>query len=545
MIKRYIKIFDGYRAAYGLADFKHEEATVDPETGKIKPVYRWNYEPLTDKIYERHLEGALSIGVQPCNQNSEAKFGVIDIDPKDYADFDKKFIIDKIQEYKLPLIPVLSKSGGLHLYLFMTEFVLATVIVSFLSNLLSLFKLKPNNEIFPKQTQLTKDPETGMIKPGQFINLPYFKKSERLAINLDGVPFTFEQFIQVAEANTVNVEDLKNLTESMENKDLEGVDEEFDDGPPCLAHLSKIMRNPGFDGKDRFMYNYHVFVKMKYGDNWQQKVMNAPVKYFEPAHANAWDKQTLNAKVRSWSKSEKGYTCTQSPLSEHCKKGICVKKKFGILAGSKGSYPVMANLRKIDIQPDPEYEFDVTKPDGIGKATVYCKSIEHLTDQRKRRNSIAIAAGFPPPIVKGDEDQINLTALFETQKIVSPPIGTSPKEKLHDVIHAKINGPKAMNDSSFKSGTVLIEEGFAYFRFEKFYDKLKAKNWKYSEDKTGVMMKTNYKKCDIDFLEQKRFPTKEKGKYNTPTKNIVMISIKEFEDIKINHTIIKHNTEIM
>jgi len=545
MIKRYIKIFDGYRAAYGLADFKHEEATVDPETGKIKPVYRWNYEPLTDKIYERHLEGALSIGVQPCNQNSEAKFGVIDIDPKDYADFDKKFIIDKIQEYKLPLIPVLSKSGGLHLYLFMTEFVLATVIVSFLSNLLSLFKLKPNNEIFPKQTQLTKDPETGMIKPGQFINLPYFKKSERLAINLDGVPFTFEQFIQVAEANTVNVEDLKNLTESIENKDLEGVDEEFDDGPPCLAHLSKIMRNPGFDGKDRFMYNYHVFVKMKYGDNWQQKVMNAPVKYFEPAHANAWDKQTLNAKVRSWSKSEKGYTCTQSPLSEHCKKGICVKKKFGILAGSKGSYPVMANLRKIDIQPDPEYEFDVTKPDGIGKATVYCKSIEHLTDQRKRRNSIAIAAGFPPPIVKGDEDQINLTALFETQKIVSPPIGTSPKEKLHDVIHAKINGPKAMNDSSFKSGTVLIEEGFAYFRFEKFYDKLKAKNWKYSEDKTGVMMKTNYKKCDIDFLEQKRFPTKEKGKYNTPTKNIVMISIQEFEDIQINHTIIKHNTEIM
>ena len=545
MEKKYIKIFDGYRAAYGLADFEHEEATVDPETGKIKPVYRWNYEPLTEEIYQSHLNGKISIGIQPCNQNSEAKFGVIDVDPKNYANYDKKFIIDKIQEYKLPLIPVLSKSGGLHLYLFINEFVLATVIVSFLSNLLSLFKLKPNNEIFPKQTQLTKDPETGTIKPGQFINLPYFKKSERLGINLDGVPFTFEQFIQVAEANMINVEDLKNITESIENKDLEGVDEEFDDGPPCLAHLSKIMKNPGFDGKDRFMYNYHVFVKMKYGDNWQQRVMNAPVKYFEPTHANAWDKQTLSAKVRSWSKSEKGYTCTQSPLSEHCKKGICVKKKFGILAGSKGSYPVLTNLRKIDIEPEPEYEFDVTKPDGIGKATVYCKTIEHVTEQRRRRNSIARSAGFPPPIIKGPEDQTVLDALFETQTVVSPPIGTSPREKLHDVLHAKINGPKAMNDSSFKSGTVLIEDGFAYFRFEKFYDKLKAKNWKYSEDKTGVMMKTNYKKCDIDFLEQKRFPTKEKGKYNTPTKNIVMISIEGFEDVEINHTKIKHNTEIM
>ena len=102
-----------------------------------------------------------------------------------------------------------------------------------------------------------------------------------------------------------------------------------------------------------------------------------------------------------------------------------------------------------------------------------------------------------------------------------------------------------MNDAAFKSGTVLIEEGYAYFKFDKFYDKLRSKNWKHGEDKTGVMMKTNYKKCDIQFLEQKRFPTKEKGKYNTPTKNIVMISIEEFEDIEINHTKIKHNTEIM
>tara|TARA_B110000196_G_scaffold137757_1_gene119423 strand:+ start:554 stop:2197 length:1644 start_codon:yes stop_codon:yes gene_type:complete len=547
MIKRYIKIFDGYRRAYGTAELKN--AKVDPEKGgKLvipKGDYGWTHQELTEEIYEKHLEGTLSIGVQPCNENSEAKFGVIDIDPKDYVDFDRQYIIEKIQEYKLPLVPVLSKSGGLHLYLFMNEFVLATVIVSFLSNLLSLFKLKSNNEIFPKQTQLTKDPETGKTNVGFFINLPYFKKTERLAINLDGTTFTFEQFIEVAEANMVNVEDLKNITERIENKDLEGVDEEFDDGPPCLAHLSKIMKNPGFDGKDRFMYNYHVFVKMKYGDNWQQRVMNAPVKYFEPVHANAWDKQTLTAKVRSWSKSEKGYTCTQSPISDYCKKGVCVKKKFGILAGSKGSYPVLANLRKIDIQPDPEYEFVVTKPDGIGKASVFCKSIEHLTDQRKRRNSIAVAAGFPPPIVKGEEDQMILTALFATQKVINPPIGTSPKEKLHDVIHAKINGPKAMNDAAFKSGTVLIEEGFAYFRFEKFYDKLKSKNWKYSEDKTGVMMKTNYEKCGIDFLKQKRFPAKDKGKYNTPTNNIVMISIKEFEDVQINHTIIKHNTEIM
>ncbi len=543
MDEKYIKFFEGYRQAYGVADMS--TLKVDPESRKQKPVYRWNDEELTDKVYLNHLQGTQSIGVQPCNENGEARFGVIDVDPQNYEEFDKKFFIDTIQDYKLPLIPILSKSGGLHLYLFLDRFIPATLIKSFLSNLLPLFKLKPDCEIFPKQTQLTKDSETGQLNKGNFINLPYFKKLERVAINVDGTSFTFDQFIEVIESNTVGPDDLKIITESIEKQDMEGVDEEFVEGPPCLAHLSKIMKDPKFDGKDRFMYNYHVFVKMKYPDTWQQKVMNAPVKYFAGEHANAWDKQHLNQKVRSWTKTEKGFTCTQSPISEYCKKGVCVKKKYGILAGSKGAYPVLTNLKKIDLDPEPEYEFDVTKSDGIGTVTVHCKTIEHVNDQRKRRNAIAKAAGFPPPIIKGDEDQTVLEVLYKTQKLVHPPIGTSPKEKLHDVLHAKINGPKAMNDASFKSGTVLIEDGFAYFKFDKFFDKLRSKNWKYTEDKTGVMMKVNYKKCDIQFLEQKRYPTKEKGKYNTPTKNIVAIDIKEFEDIVINHTKIKHNTEIM
>jgi|TARA_Y100000004_G_scaffold191554_1_gene250570 hypothetical protein len=543
MDEKYIKFFEGYRQAYGVADMS--TLKIDPESRKQKPIYRWNDEQLTDKIYKNHLEGTQSIGVQPCNENGQARFGVIDIDPNDYGDFDRKFFIDTLQTYNLPLIPVLSKSGGLHLYMFIDKFIDASLIKSFLSNLLPIFKLKPDTEIFPKQTQLTKDNETGQLNKGNFINLPYFKKTERVAINVDGTQFTFDQFIEVIENNTVSQEDLKIITDSIEKQDMEGVDEEFIEGPPCLAHLSKIMKDPKFDGKDRFMYNYHVFVKMKYPDDWQKKVKNAPVKYFIGEHANAWDDKMVAAKVRSWTKQFKGFTCTQSPISEHCKRGICVKKKFGILAGSKGNYPVLTNLKKIDLDPEPEYEFDVTKPDGISTATVHCRSIEHVNDQRKRRNAIAKAAGFPPPIIKGDEDQTVLEELFKTQKLVHPPIGTSPKEKLHDVLHAKINGPKAMNDASFKSGTVLIEDGYAYFKFDKFYDKLRSKNWKYSEDKTGVMMKVNYKQCDIQFLEQKRYPTKEKGKYNTPTKNIVMIDIDEFKDIIINHTRIKHNTEIM
>jgi hypothetical protein len=544
MDKRYIKYFDGYREAYGLADFEHEDAKVDLESGKKKPVYRWNFEPLTEEIYTSHLAGKISIGIQPCNIDKEARLGVIDIDPKDYADFDKKFFIDKIQEFDLPLIPVESKSGGLHLWIFIDEFMSAKDIVSFLTNLLPLFKLKPNTEIFPKQTELTKDESTGKIGPGQFINLPYYGE-ERKALNVDGTSFTLNNFLQLIEANTVSKNDLQQITDGIDKQIYEGVNGDFIDGPPCMAVLSKLSKEKNFDGKDRFMYNYHVLVKMKYPDTWEDKVKNAPVKYFEEIHGNAWTDQKLKAKIKSWAKTEKGYTCNQDPLFEHCKKGICVKKKFGVLSGSKGSYPGLTNLRKIEIFEEPEYEFDVTKPDGIGKATVHCKSIEHLNDQRKRRNAIAKAAGFLPPLIKGDTEQTVMDELYKTQTTVSPPIGTSPKEKLHDVLHTKINGPKATTDAAFKTGSVLIEEGYAYFKFDKFYDRLKAKDWKYKEEKTGRMMESIYKSCDVQFLDQKRFPTKEKGKYTASVKNVVQINIKDFEEVPIHHTKIKHKTEIM
>ena len=46
---------------------------------------------------------------------------------------------------------------------------------------------------------------------------------------------------------------LDNITEDIDRKIYEGADDDFKDGPPCLAHLSTIMKDPTFDGKDRFM----------------------------------------------------------------------------------------------------------------------------------------------------------------------------------------------------------------------------------------------------------------------------------------------------
>ncbi len=52
-MQEYIKIFNGYRHAYGIADWTN--AIVDPESGKQKPNYRWTYEEFTDTIYQEHF----------------------------------------------------------------------------------------------------------------------------------------------------------------------------------------------------------------------------------------------------------------------------------------------------------------------------------------------------------------------------------------------------------------------------------------------------------------------------------------------------------
>ena len=43
------------------------------------------------------------------------------MDPSNYKDFNEKKFVDIIKQYSLPLVPLKSKSGGLHLVLFLTD----------------------------------------------------------------------------------------------------------------------------------------------------------------------------------------------------------------------------------------------------------------------------------------------------------------------------------------------------------------------------------------------------------------------------------------
>ena len=129
MERKFIEYFTGLKRNYGFADLS--KTVTDLITGKVKPEYGWSKQPITDQDYLDHLSGKKSIGIQPCDDEGMARFGAIDIDSKSYRDFSIKKYLDIIKQYDLPLIPVKSKSGALHLYLFLKQPVKALIIKRF------------------------------------------------------------------------------------------------------------------------------------------------------------------------------------------------------------------------------------------------------------------------------------------------------------------------------------------------------------------------------------------------------------------------------
>ena len=152
MVNEFIKLFSGYDGDFGIADMS--KATLDAEKNKIQHDYEWSGRPITPQDYENHIQGKISIGIQPCKLNKTAHLGCIDIDPKNYADFKTEQYWALFQKFKLPLIPLMSKSGGLPCYIFLKEPIPTSDLIEALKAFLLPLGLKPTTEIFPKQKEL-------------------------------------------------------------------------------------------------------------------------------------------------------------------------------------------------------------------------------------------------------------------------------------------------------------------------------------------------------------------------------------------------------
>ena len=127
-----------------------------------------------------------------------------------------------------------------YIYTYIQKKKKASFLRNFLDKLLYTLELDPTTEIYPKQTELGTGSD-GSFTNGNFINLPYYNKIEPVALNLDGKEFTFDQYIQVVEANLKSEKELNEFIDDHINKILLGGAEEFNDG--CTMSTSYIKNN--------------------------------------------------------------------------------------------------------------------------------------------------------------------------------------------------------------------------------------------------------------------------------------------------------------
>ena len=112
--QRMMDLFGGHKNSYGT----HGEPELDDNglKWKIKSTAKSIRGKVTVKLWENHLKGTMPLGIVPIDENSKCMFGSIDVD--DY-EIDVLDVIKRVEAAKLPLVVCRSKSGGLHLFLFM------------------------------------------------------------------------------------------------------------------------------------------------------------------------------------------------------------------------------------------------------------------------------------------------------------------------------------------------------------------------------------------------------------------------------------------
>jgi hypothetical protein len=336
--ERFDNLYFGLRRAYGCYELTGSATSGQKHVGKAITTIS----PVTLDLWTAHLNGIRGLGIVPINEKDEAKFGAIDIDV--YVGMDIPAIVKRLADLHSPLVPVRSKSGGLHLYLFLKKSIPSIAVRTKLKDFAASIGFS-GSEIFPKQDRVLH--LKGDI--GSWINMPYFDcdSTSRYAYGPDCKQLSTEQFLDYAESMQQDPISLAGST----------LDElpDLSDGPPCLQHL--IQQGFGEGSRNDGLYNLGVYLKKAFPDSWKKTLEDFNSRYFKPQ----LELKEVSIVQKSLSRKKYEYSCTRPPICSHCNMDICRSRRFGV--GENIRTVLMTSLTKYDSRP-PVWFADV---DGGGR----------------------------------------------------------------------------------------------------------------------------------------------------------------------------------
>lgn len=186
--ERFYKLFRGHDHRHG-----HFTPSGKDEHGKVTGVIGTTDGAVTVELWEAHLSGVKGLGIAPLTASGHLYFGAVDIDVYGQGHAEK---LAAISRSRLPLFPAVSKSGGLHVYMFFNK-VEGERGAALLRHIALWLGCKEDVEIFPKQTKASS-------MAGNWINLPYWAGRERTMLDAaTSRPLTIDEFLNRAGASVL------------------------------------------------------------------------------------------------------------------------------------------------------------------------------------------------------------------------------------------------------------------------------------------------------------------------------------------------------
>jgi hypothetical protein len=463
-LSQFMAIFEGLDIAYGTYRIEGSKSN-GKQAGKAVVVRQ----PPTKDLWERHLRGGEpSLGIIPIRGDNSCGWGCIDIDQ---YPLDLGLVVHKVRSLGLPLVVCRSKSGGAHVFCFVSSPIPAGDMQEYLRACSALIG-ESGREIFPKQAEILI--ERG--DTGNFLNLPYHNADEtlRYAIKDNGEAATLEEFFELYRQHVQTPP----LTIPQAPKAAEKV---IADGPPCLQALC----SQGFpEGtRNNGLFSLGVYLKKAFPEAWENKLMEHNMNYFSPPLGIS----ELQIVVKQLNKKTYNYKCKDQPLVSFCNSGLCRTRKYGI--GSEGpDSPRLTSLSKYASEP-PLWFLDVNG-----------KRIELETESLFNQASFQKACMekinvVPPTLRKNDwEGVLNglLREMVELEHIQDASEDTTTTGRFNDLLEEFCTHlHQAMDRDEILMGRPWTDEEQAavYFRMKDLEAHLKRNNMLLSSPKVAQRLR--------------------------------------------------------
>ena len=466
-VEKFKKIFYGLDRAFGRYQSDGEKIN-----GKASGKAFIIKETVVDQLWIDHLEGKdPSLGIIPIRDDSTCTWGCIDIDT---YPLDHKVIVKKIRQLELPLVMCRSKSGGAHVFLFLQTPVKAKLVREKLMEWAGELGYA-NCEIFPKQIEIKAD----RGDTGNFLNLPYHGGDDttRYGFSDDGSGATLDDFFSLYDTYCTSEVDLKKI--KVKRKEIP----ELNDGPPCLATLMAQGIPQG--GRDNTLYQYAVYAKKKWPDEWQTKIDQFNHKYMDPP----LDSRQVQKTINQHEKKDYQYKCKDQPMCAVCSSLQCRSRQYGI--GEAFEHPI-ADLTKFE-SDDSQWFINID-----GRRIKL--STDELYDQHKFRRACMNDINVLPNMMRPNDWTQRLQALLTTVEVIQMPHEIRKEGRFEALLQ------KFLEDQGEAMDASELDIGKALFKDKEYEEKIKNDSGEVTETKK-IKKRTAFFRMDElqKFLDKKRF----------------------------------------